>query len=45
MQKKIMAAVEAVDGGVKEAIICSGKKEGPLATALAHEACTVISNQ
>ncbi len=43
MQKKVVAAVEAVDGGVKEAIICSGTREKPLARAMAHESCTVIS--
>jgi [amino group carrier protein]-L-2-aminoadipate/L-glutamate 6-kinase len=43
MQKKVMAAVEAVQGGVKEAIICSGTRQGPLTKALAHDACTVIS--
>ena len=45
MQKKVMAAVEAVEAGVKEAIICSGTRTGPLTKALAHEACTVISSQ
>ena len=45
MQKKVMAAVEAVEAGVKEAIICSGTRSGPLTKALAHEACTVISAQ
>ena len=44
MQKKVMAAVEAVDGGVGEAIICSGTRDRPLARALAHESCTVIDN-
>jgi acetylglutamate/LysW-gamma-L-alpha-aminoadipate kinase len=42
MQKKVMAAVEAVEGGVKEAIICSGRRQSPLAKALAHDSCTVI---
>jgi [amino group carrier protein]-L-2-aminoadipate 6-kinase len=45
MQKKVMAGVEAVESGVKEAIICSGTRSGPLTKALAHETCTVISNQ
>jgi [amino group carrier protein]-L-2-aminoadipate 6-kinase len=45
MQKKVMAAVEAVEAGVKEAIICSGTRGGPLAKALAHDTCTVISAQ
>ncbi|HEV2138903.1 MAG TPA: [LysW]-aminoadipate/[LysW]-glutamate kinase [Nitrososphaerales archaeon] len=44
MQKKVMAAVEAVQGGVKEAIICSGTRSSPLTKALAHEKCTVIAN-
>jgi acetylglutamate/LysW-gamma-L-alpha-aminoadipate kinase len=45
MQKKVMAAVEAVEGGVREAIICSGTRGNPLTKALAHDTCTVISNQ
>ena len=43
MQKKVMAAVDAVKAGVKEAVICSGTKEGPLSRALAHEGCTVVT--
>ena len=43
MQKKVMAAVEAVNCGVKEAVICSGTRDSPIARALAHEMCTVIS--
>ena len=42
MQKKVMAAVEAVEGGVREAIICSGTRESPLTKAMAHDSCTVI---
>jgi acetylglutamate/LysW-gamma-L-alpha-aminoadipate kinase len=45
MQKKVMAAVEAIEGGVKEAIICSGTRKEPLTKGLAHESCTVISRQ
>jgi acetylglutamate/LysW-gamma-L-alpha-aminoadipate kinase len=45
MQKKVMAAVEAVEGGVREAIICSGTRNSPLTRALAHDDCTVISDQ
>jgi [amino group carrier protein]-L-2-aminoadipate/L-glutamate 6-kinase len=45
MQKKVMAAAEAVEAGVKEAIICSGTRSAPLAQALAHHNCTVISQQ
>ena len=44
MQKKVMAAVEAVQAGVKEAIICSGTRSSPLTKALAHDKCTVIAN-
>ena len=43
MQKKVMAAVEAVEGGVREAIICSGTRASPLTKAMAHDACTVLS--
>ena len=45
MQKKVMAAVEAVENGVGEAVICSGTRDGPLTKALAHDGCTVISNR
>ena len=45
MQKKIMAAAEAVEGGVKEAVICSGTRGTPLTSALAHDNCTVISDR
>ncbi|MBN1516553.1 [LysW]-aminoadipate kinase [Candidatus Sumerlaeota bacterium] len=41
MKKKIMGAQEALDGGVKEIRLASGKAENPLANALAGE-CTVI---
>ena len=43
MQKKFMAAVDAVRAGVKEAVICSGTREGPLSSAFSHEGCTVIT--
>jgi [amino group carrier protein]-L-2-aminoadipate/L-glutamate 6-kinase len=43
MQKKVIAAVEAVEGGVREGIICSGSKSEPLAKAMAHDSCTVVS--
>ena len=45
MQKKVMAAAEAVEAGVKEAVICSGKRSTPLSRALAHDGCTVIARQ
>lgn len=43
MQKKVMAAVDSVNSGVKEAIICSGTRDQPLSNALAHRGCTVIA--
>ena len=45
MQKKVMAAAEAVEAGVREAIICSGRRDAPLTKALAHDNCTVISTK
>ncbi len=42
MQKKVIAGIEAVEGGVKEAVICSGLKVKPLQLALSHSGCTVI---
>ncbi len=43
MQKKVMAGVEAREGGVREAIICSGSRPQPLQDALMHQGCTVIT--
>lgn len=43
MQKKVMAAADAVNSGVKEALICSGSTSSPLSKALAHQGCTVVS--
>ena len=43
MQKKVMAAVDAVRAGVKEAVICSGTRDAPLTRAISHERCTVIT--
>ena len=45
MQKKVMAAVDATRNGVKEAIICSGKRDAPISRGLAHELCTVITQR
>ncbi len=42
MEKKILAATEALDMGVKEALIANGQKENPISSAIAHENCTVI---
>ncbi len=43
MQKKVVAAVEAVEQGVGEAIICSGVRPSPITQGLAHYGCTMIS--
>jgi len=43
MQKKVIAGIEAIEGGVGEAVICSGLKAAPLHLALSHSGCTVIS--
>ena len=37
------AGIEAVEGGVKEAIICTGFRNEPITKALKHDECTVIS--
>jgi [amino group carrier protein]-L-2-aminoadipate 6-kinase len=42
MEKKILAATEALDMGVKEALIANGQRENPISSAIAHDNCTVI---
>jgi acetylglutamate/LysW-gamma-L-alpha-aminoadipate kinase len=42
MDKKVLACIEAIEMGVKEAIIASGQVENPLSAAVAHRECTVI---
>lgn len=42
MDKKIMAAVEAIESGVKESIISAGNIENPLTNSLSGENRTVI---
>jgi acetylglutamate/LysW-gamma-L-alpha-aminoadipate kinase len=42
MEKKILAATEALDMGVKEALIANGQRENPISAAIAHDQCTVI---
>jgi [amino group carrier protein]-L-2-aminoadipate 6-kinase len=42
MDKKVLACIEALEMGVKEAIIASGQVENPLSTAIAHTNCTVV---
>jgi len=43
MEKKIIACTEAVEMGVKEAIIASGQVENPVSSAIQHNNCTVIT--
>jgi len=43
MQKKVMASIESIEGGVPEAIICSGTAKNPVTMGLNHSNCTVIS--
>ena len=43
MEKKVMACIESLDMGVKEAIIASGNVENPISSAMSHTNCTVIT--
>ena len=43
MEKKILAATEALEMGVREALIANGQKENPISSAIAHNNCTVIT--
>ncbi len=43
MDKKVLASVEALKAGAKEAIISSGFVSEPVTSALNHVNCTVIS--
>lgn len=43
MEKKVLACTEAIEMGVKEAIIASGHAEKPISAAIAHANCTVIT--
>ena len=43
MEKKILAATESLEMGVKEAIIASGQRENPISVAISHDNCTVIA--
>ena len=45
MEKKILAATEALEMGVTEALIANGQKENPISSAIAHNNCTVITNE
>lgn len=43
MEKKVLACTEALEMGVKEAIIASGQVDNPVLSAIAHNNCTVIT--
>ena len=43
MEKKILAATEALDMGVTEALIGNGQRENPVSSAISHTKCTVIT--
>jgi len=45
MEKKILASTEALDMGVKTALIANGQKENPISSAIAHDNCTVIEHE
>ncbi len=45
MQKKVLAGIEAMEGGVREVMIASGFGPAPLSAAMAHNGCTVISSR
>lgn len=45
MEKKILASTEALDMGVKKALIANGQKENPISAAIAHDNCTVIEHE
>jgi len=44
MEKKVLAAIEALEMGVKESIIASGLVENPIKSAIEHKNGTVISS-
>jgi acetylglutamate/LysW-gamma-L-alpha-aminoadipate kinase len=43
MEKKVLAATEALEMGVKEALISNGQRENPISSAISHDNCTVIT--
>ena len=45
MEKKILASTEALDMGVKKALIANGQKENQISSAIAHDNCTVIEHE
>ena len=42
MEKKILAATEAIEMGVRQALISNGQRENPISVAIANDNCTVI---
>jgi acetylglutamate/LysW-gamma-L-alpha-aminoadipate kinase len=42
MEKKVLAATEAIEMGVKQALISNGQRENPISAAIANDNCTVI---
>jgi len=44
-EKKVLAAIEALQMGVNEAVIASGQVEEPFSKAIAHNNCTVITQK
>ena len=42
MEKKILAATEAIEMGVKQALVSNGQRENPISVAIANDNCTVI---
>ncbi len=45
MEKKVLACTEALEMGVKEAIIASGQVDNPISSAITHSKCTVITQK
>ena len=45
MKKKLMGCHEAINGGVKEVIICNGMKEKPITHALAGAGTHITKNK
>ncbi|TLX65940.1 MAG: [LysW]-aminoadipate/[LysW]-glutamate kinase [Thaumarchaeota archaeon] len=43
MEKKILAAIESLEMGVKQALIANGQRENPISAAISHDNCTVIT--
>jgi len=43
MKRKLLACIEALKGGVREAVIASGARVKPVSLAIGHVDCTVIT--